>query len=118
MDIFACINSKDIRKYLKQIGYKFDSLETAWLIYACKALSYEDKKALWKEVIMTMPDCVVPSRMNCAGWESLHGLLEKYIDITDHEIADFYDQKTDITIKEMRNGRKNLRQYIHRWINV
>ena len=97
MDIFACINSKDIRKYLKQIGYKFDSLETAWLIYACKALSYEDKKALWKEVIMTMPDCVVPSRMNCAGWESLHGLLEKYIDITDHEIADFYDQKTDIT---------------------
>ena len=67
MDIFACINSKDIRKYLKQIGYKFDALETAWLIYACKALSYEDKKALWKEVIMTMPDCVVPSRMNCAG---------------------------------------------------
>ena len=37
MDIFACINSKDIRKYIKQIGYKFESMETARFINASKA---------------------------------------------------------------------------------
>lgn len=35
MGILRFVNSKDIRKHLETIGYEFNSLETAWLIYQC-----------------------------------------------------------------------------------
>ena len=64
MDIYSFVNSRDIREHLRKIGYSFNSLETAWLIYACKRLSYEEKKEYWRELIDTMPDCEVPSRQS------------------------------------------------------
>lgn len=93
MDIYSFINSKDIREYLKQIHYQFNSLETAWLIYACQKLSFEKKKEQWRKVITTMPDCEVPVRNNCAGWRSLHFFLRQYMDIMDREFAEFYQEK-------------------------
>ena len=39
------INSKDIRTYLKDTGYVFNSLEAAWLIYQCQGISVEQKHA-------------------------------------------------------------------------
>lgn len=89
MDILSFVNSKDIREYLKNIGYEFNSLETAWIIYSCHHLSYEKKKFAWLELIDSMPDCEIPKRMNCTGWESLHNFLAQYIRIIDNEIADF-----------------------------
>ncbi len=72
MDIYSFINSKDIREYLKQIQYQFSSLETAWLIYACRALSFKQKKAEWEQLIISMPDCEVPCVDNWVERNSLH----------------------------------------------
>lgn len=95
MDIFSLINSKDIREYLKEKNYNFSTLETAWLVYACRKLSYDEKKKYWNEIVSTMPDCEVPSRMNCLGWSSLHLFLSQYMEIMDSEIKKFFENKTE-----------------------
>lgn len=91
MDIYSFVNSKDIREHLRKIEYQFNSLETAWLIYSCHDLSYEQKKEAWMELIQTMPDCEVPKRDNCRGWNSLHVMLRKYMDTVDKEVSDFFE---------------------------
>ena len=35
MDFTNFINSKDIRDYHREIGYKYNTLEAAWLVYQC-----------------------------------------------------------------------------------
>lgn len=90
MDALSYINSNAIKRHLKEIGYSFNSLEMAWLIYSCNKLSYEEKKGAWIELIAEMPDCVVPERANCKGWSSLHDFLRQYINIMDSEIEEFY----------------------------
>lgn len=90
MDIYSFVNSKDISEYLRKIEYSFNSLEAAWLIYTSHNLSYEKKKAAWLELIETMPDCEVPKRNNCAGWDSLHEMLRQYMEVVDKELSDFY----------------------------
>lgn len=90
MDICSFVNSRDIREHLRKIGYSFNSLETAWLIYACKRLSYEEKKEYWRELIDTMPDCEVPSRQSGEVWNSLHAFLKRYIEVMDRQISEFY----------------------------
>lgn len=89
MDILSFVNSQAIKEHLKNIDYNFSSLETAWLIYSCNNISFEEKKKAWLQLIECMPDCVVPSRMNCKGWDSLHEFLKQYIRIIDDEIASF-----------------------------
>lgn len=95
MDVFSFINSRDIRDYLKQIEYRFNSLEVAWLIWQCRSMSYEDKKGAWQEVINTMTDCKVESRANVKGWDSLHSMLRQYISKMDSIIHDFYTKQKD-----------------------
>lgn len=89
MDIYSFVNSKDICEHLRKIKYGFNSLETAWLIYQCKRMTYEEKKVAWRELIDTMPDCEVPARCNCHGWGSLHSFLLKYMEIIDKEVSNF-----------------------------
>ena len=95
MEIYKYVNSKDIGEYLKQIGYEFNALEAAWIIYASKNMSYEEKKEKWKEIVSELPDCEVPKRNNCAGWSSLHLFLQRYMDAMDQEIKEFYTENTD-----------------------
>lgn len=92
MDIFPFVYSRDIREYLEKTEYRFNSLEAAWLIYQNRNLCYEEKKEAWMELIQTMPDCPVPKRPNCAGWDSLHAMLREYTGVTDQIIAEFYEE--------------------------
>lgn len=64
MNIFKYINSKDIRKHLEKINYKFTSLEAAWLIYQCKGITLKEKQTAFNELIDTMPDCEIEKRNN------------------------------------------------------
>ena len=111
MDVFSFINSRDIRDYLKQIEYRFNSLEVAWLIWQCRSMSYEDKKGAWQEVINTMTDCKVESRANVKGWDSLHSMLRQYIsemdrDMSNQDMSDtVFEQVTEdnqITVQELQ----------------
>ncbi len=90
MDICAFINSQDISDYLREIDYKFNSLEVAWLIYQCDKLTWDEKKAAWNELIETMPDCEVPERSYCKYYPSLHDMLRRYMALLDREIENFY----------------------------
>ena len=95
MDVYSFVNSKDIRDHLRKIGYSFDSLETAWLIYQCKYLPYNYKRSFWNELIETMPDCRVPEKDCCHGWGSLHLFLKQYMDIIDREEKEFISEATE-----------------------
>ncbi|MBO5174838.1 MAG: hypothetical protein J6B84_06825 [Eubacterium sp.] len=90
MDVYSLINSKDIAEYLREIHYEFNSLETAWLIWKNDYLTFDEKKKKWHEVIETMPDCEVSEREGWhTGWESLHQMLQEYMDLVDEIREDF-----------------------------
>lgn len=93
MDILKFINSKDIRNHLEKIGYEFNSLEAAWLIYQCRSATVKEKHKAWNELIKTMPDCRIEERWFTPGQESLHEFLKKYMELEDGFINDFYDEK-------------------------
>ena len=100
MDIFRFINSKDIRAYLKETDYKFNSLEAAWLVYQCSDATVDEKHKAWKEIIETMPDCRIEERRNTAPQESLHAFLQKYMEIEDRMISDFCDEEHGDTFSD------------------
>lgn len=103
MDITRFINSKDIRKHLKDIGYKFNSLEAAWLIYQCRDATIKEKHKAWQELIETMPDCRIEQRHNTAPQESLHVFLREYMALEDRLASAFYEDADD--------GRKCVYQF-------
>lgn len=80
MDIYQYINSKDIRTHLKSIGYRFNALEAAWLVYQSRVISMDERHAAWREIIDTMPDMRVEfPDDSIEPFESLHQLLRDYI---------------------------------------
>ncbi len=89
------VNSKDIRSHLADIGYQFSSAEAAWLVDKCDHITLEERHAAWQDIIGTMPDCAldVGHRKNAKGGKnnSLHGILQKLIEIDQKHLADFYD---------------------------
>lgn len=93
MDILRFINSKDIRAYLKHIGYEFNSLEAAWLIYMCRDATVNEKHKAWNELIEKMPDCKIKVRENTVPQESLHAFLKQYMELEDKYINEFRGRK-------------------------
>lgn len=89
-NIAKFINSKDIREHLINIGYKFNSLEAAWLIFQCKSASIEEKRQAFWGLINTMPDCKIEERMNADPQDSLHAYLQEYMDCEDKLLNDFF----------------------------
>ena len=93
MNAYSFINSGTIREHLEKINYEFTPWETAWLIYSCKRLSYEEKKSAWLELVSTTPDSEIPERTTCPGCDGLHAFLKRYIGIIDREIEEFYKEE-------------------------
>lgn len=83
MDILRFINSKDVRAHLEKTGYEFSPLEAAWLIYHSRRVSLAEKRAAWRELIATTPDCEIPARPGTVPQASLHRFLESYIALQD-----------------------------------
>lgn len=89
MDILRFINSKDIANYLKEIEYKFNTLEASWLIYQSRTAALQEKIQAWNEIKATMPDCSVKKRLNCIAIDSWHNFLSEYITLQEKMIQDF-----------------------------
>ena len=89
MDVLKYINSKAMKEHLESIGYEFNSLEAAWLIYWCNSISIEEKHNAWNELIDTMTDCRIEERLNTDAHESLHAYLKEYMDLEDRLIKEF-----------------------------
>lgn len=80
MDIYQYINSKDIRAHLESIGYRFNALEAAWLVYQHRGITMDERHTAWREIIDTMPDMRVEFADDSREpFESLHQLLRDYI---------------------------------------
>ena len=80
-EICQFVNSKDIRKHLLDIEYKFSALEAAWLVYQCFALTLEERINAWEDIIATMPDQKADSPHFDKPYESTHAVLKEYIEI-------------------------------------
>lgn len=93
MDIFRFVNSKDIREHLRDIGYEFNSLEAAWLIYQCCDATIDEKHKAWNELIETMPDCPIEKRLNTVAQDSLHAFLIQYMELEDKYRNEFREGK-------------------------
>lgn len=93
MNIYAFINSKDIREYLRKIKYEFSSLEAAWLIYQNIDSCMEEKHKAWEMLIEKMPDCEMPERNFGHYQSSLHAFLRKYIAAEKHQYEIFKEQE-------------------------
>ena len=80
MDFTRFINSRDIREYIKRIGYEFNTVEAAWLVWQSTAHSPEKHKA-WEYIISHMPDVRVEGHGGGPSYDSLHDALRSYMDI-------------------------------------
>ena len=93
MNVYELVNSKDIRGYLEEIHYEFNTIQVVWLIYANKKLKYAEKKAAWSEVMETMPDQPV-EHVGAARSDSIFKEVRKYIQEQDELIAELEKENT------------------------
>lgn len=99
MDVLKFVNSKDIRKHLRNIGYECSPLEAAWLIYQCRSATVEEKHAAWDKLIETMPDCEVRRGRGGIDLPSLHAYLREYMRLENERIRSFCEDTVSV------NGR-------------
>ena len=91
-NILRFIDSRELRERLEKENYQFSSLEAAWLVHECKEATVEEKHRAWKELIKTMPDCSVPRSFKCVPQlDSLHAFLNRYMELEDKYIEEFYN---------------------------
>ena len=94
MDITSFINSKDIREYHRKIGYKYNALEAAWLVYQCRSINAKQKHEAWNWIIKNMPDCEVSNgRIHRYYYgTSVHKVIADYIELEKNFIASFMSE--------------------------
>lgn len=83
MDILEFVNSRTIRDYLKDIDFKCDSMQAAWLVYQNRYKTYDQKHEAWQWIIDNMPDCSMPERRYSAPRPSLHDYLKGLMEYRD-----------------------------------
>lgn len=95
MDIYQFIDSKDIREHCRKLGHRFNTVESAYLVWQSRNTSLAEKHEAWREIIDTMPDM----EWSHAGedWGSIHRCIERYMELEDRMVEDFY--QTDETIR-------------------
>ena len=101
MDVLSFVNSKDIRKYLREIGYRCDSMQAAWLVYQNYSKSYEKKHRAWRWIIDNMPDCEMPERRFAKRRPSLHEYLDELMAFRDEHRERIEADKTPKPYKKM-----------------
>lgn len=90
MDFLKFINSNAIRKYLKEIGYKFSTAEAAFIVWQSNCYSMAEKHKAWQYIIDNLPNeekiniAVAPSywesiKDDFNGFSGMHEYLIAYI---------------------------------------
>lgn len=90
MDIYSFINSSAIRKHLKDMDYKFNTLEAAWLVFRSMDTTVEERHRAWMQIVDTMPDCELPERNNTVHQDSVHEFLKRYIGVENDVLKKFH----------------------------
>lgn len=91
MDITNFINSRDIRDHHRKIGYKYNALEAAWLVYQCRDVNVKQKHDAWKWIIQNMPDCKVSNGRIHRDYygQSVHKTVADYMELEQDFIDSF-----------------------------
>ncbi len=94
MDVLRFINSNAVRDYLKEINYKFNTLEAAYLVHDCRFATLKEKHEAFREILETMPDMAPEKELGrCVmdyGSDSIHKLIKLHIENKEHWIKEFY----------------------------
>ena len=110
MDIYRFVNSKDIRKHLKDINYEFNALEAAWLVYQCKDATLEERHNAWTWIINNMPDMEVHSSFHSMHKDSIHDALRAYMAMNNDLIGQFESSEEGVyTYDHYYGGRSSSR---------
>ena len=102
-DITAFLNSKDIAEHWKKIGFSCTPVQAAYIIYASRERSLQEKHEAWKELIETTPDCSLAEGRRKEGMKhfdipdaltgSLHAFLRAYMALEDKTSERFYREE-------------------------
>ena len=111
MDILSFVNSRDIRKYLRDIDYKCDPMQAAWLVYQNYDRPYGKKHKAWQWIIDNMQDCEMPERRFSKYRPSLHGYLKELMLFRDEHRERIKQGKTPKPAKKMTEDDWDLYQY-------
>lgn len=97
IDITSFLNSKDIADYWRRIGFICTPLQSAYIIWQNYTKTLEEKHAAWREIVETMPDCIVAEGhrkthmgISDALAESLHAFLRAFMQLQNQLIERFY----------------------------
>ncbi len=87
MNIYKFIESKDIREHCRKLGHRFNTVESAYLVWQNRFTSLAEKHAAWREIIGTMPDMQWSHKGK--DWGSIHNCIERYMELEDRLVEDF-----------------------------
>ena len=95
MNVLEFINSNTVRKHLKSINYKPDSLTAAFIVWQSKSHTLAEKAKAFEWIIENMPDMPIPAHENHAEKESVYSFLRGYIDLVSKYISSFENGEND-----------------------
>ena len=92
MNTYDYIESRAIRRHLQKTGYKFSSLEAAWLVWFNSKMTMSEKHKAWKKIIKYMPDMEirVGKKGKEVAFDSLHRFLTDYMAMERRWLKDFF----------------------------
>ena len=96
-DIASFLNSKDVADYWRSIGFICTPLQSAYIVWQNHTKTLQEKHAAWREIVETMPDCIVAEGhrktnmgISDALAESLHAFLQAFMQLQNQLIERFY----------------------------
>jgi hypothetical protein len=91
-EVYEFINSKDIRKYLRDIDYQFSVSEYAYLIWQSRNHTIRQKHKAFTNLLNTTDTCIIRTTCCREGWD-LHQTIKEYIELEDHLIQKFLEKE-------------------------
>ena len=97
IDTASILNSKDIADHWRKIGFTCSPLQGAYIVWQIHTKTLQEKHAAWREIVETMPDCVVAkghrkTNMGISDTlaDSLHAFLRSFMQLQNQLIERFY----------------------------
>ena len=97
IDTASFLNSKDIADYWRRIGFICTPLQSAYIVWQNHTKTLQEKHAAWREIVETMPDCIVAEGhrktnmgISDALAESLYAFLQAFMQLQNQLIERFY----------------------------
>ncbi|MBQ4509196.1 MAG: hypothetical protein II984_00590 [Clostridia bacterium] len=93
MNIFEFINSKDVRKHLEKINYKFSTLEKVFFIAKSEYKTIKEKHEAFLYLIENESDMKIEKRTNTNAYDSLFECLKRYMEIENALLEKLYNNE-------------------------